>query len=353
VAKPGTLCPPEAGEFVGRTAGYGEGFEGRRIERVELIGAPNLGPQLRQEIVLAPGDSLTRKAIDQQLRRLWRPGLIDEASARVTDADATTGADGPSGPGVIVELVVHERGLIRGVDIETRGQVPAPKLRRLRSLAGAIDDPGRTLRTARRLEDDLRNTGHWKAEVITRRRHTADGGVRLCVGVDAGPRYKLASVEFPGAKAISAAKLARLVTENRGAINARGGAYRADLLDTDLLRIQAEYYDIGHVMVKVGEPVATIDDEHATIRLSIPIVEGDRFTIGTIKLTGIDASLEASYLALLGVRPGAVFSRSALATGMENIREAERRAGRGGNLTPLTEIDAPAHRIALTLEVTP
>jgi len=359
VAKPGTtgivtgppLCPVDAADRAGiadddRAAAdvdY-DALAGRRIVAVELRGAPAIADQLAPDIALHAGDPLDRGAIDDQLRQLWRLGLLDDARAEVEP----TGADG-----VRVALVVHPRAIVTGLDLDIRGSLEPAKLRRLRALAGVLDDPGRARRTAQRLEDELRGDDHWHARVVAVDRKADDGSIRLCVGVDAGRRYQIKHLRFPGALALDPRQLAAMVKQRDGRINAVGGAYRADLLDADLLRIQAAYFEIGRVMVHVGAPVMTVDEAHATIDVSIPVEEGKKFAIGAIAFTGVAPELVASYRTLLGVREGTVFARMALATGLERIREAERKAGRGGNVEPMTSIDVEAARIDLTLEVTP
>lgn len=361
VARPGTgrralagaepMCPVTDADRAGLAADdraapdvdY-DALAGRRIVAVELRGAPAIADQLAPDIALRAGDTLDRGAIDDQLRQLWRLGLLDDARAEVEP----TGADG-----VRVALVVHPRAIVAGLDLDIHGDLAPSKLRRLRALAGVLDDPGRARRTAQRLEDELRGDGHWHARVVAVDRRTADGAIRLCIGVDAGRRYRIATIRFPGARAIDPKQLAALINQRDGRINAVGGAYRADLLDADLLRIQSAYFEIGRVMVHVGAPVTTVDEVHGAIELTIPVEEGKKFAIGTIAFTGVAPALVASYRTLLGVREGTVFARMAFAAGLERIREAERKAGRGGNVEPMTSIDIDAARIDLTLEVTP
>jgi outer membrane protein insertion porin family len=321
-------------------------YEGWAIMGVELGGAATLDAQLRPGITLRVGDRLDGDAVAAELRRLWQLGLVDDAVAR---------AVGVAG-GVKVELEVRERGVIGAVGFDRReGWTAAdePRLRRLRSLAGVIDDPGRIRRTARRLEDELRTAGHWKALVTATRRRGEAGQVAVCVVIEPGQRYRLAPVEFPGAARIPATKLAALIAHDDGAINAAGGAYRADLLDLDLLRIQAEYFDVGHVEVRVGTPVSVVDERQGRIRLTIPVKEGAQYRVGEIRVTGVDATTAAGYARQIRLRAGAVFVRRTLAEDLEAIRAAEVKAGRSGMVTPLTHLDAERATIGLTIEVTP
>jgi outer membrane protein insertion porin family len=351
VAEAEALCARgaafDADERAGGAASAAEdlaAYEGRPITAVTVTGAPTLAGELAREVALAPGDTLTRAAVADQLRRLWAIGLVDDAAAHVTAAGAH---------GVVLELRVRERARIRAVTIERRGDVADRRLRRLRALEGVIDDPGRSDRTAHRLEDDLRNLGHWRAAVATRRRAAAGGGVELCVGIAAGPRYVIASIGFPGSAAMPTARIAAELARGNGAINAVGGVYRGDLLGDDLERILAAYHDLGHVMAKFEQPRFTVDERRARIAIEIPVDEGDRFTMGAIDVTGVDAARAARYRALAGLAPGAVFSRSALRAGIDRIAAAEQRDGRPGAVEPITHLDVERRTIGIELEVAP
>lgn len=340
----GAAFDANAGDAASAAAEDLAAYEGRAITAVTVTGAPTLAGELAREVVLAPGDALTGAAVAEQLRRLWAIGLVDAAAAHVTAA----GADG-----VALELRVRERARVRAVTIERRGDVADRRLRRLRSLEGVIDDPVRANRMARRLEDDLRNTGHWRAAVVTRRRPAAGGEVELCVGIATGPRYVIAAIEFPGATAIPAAQNAAELARGDGAINAVGGAYRGDLIGDDLLRLQAAYHDLGYVLVEFEQPRVTVDERQARITIEIPVVQGDRFTMGAIDVTGVDAARAARYRALVGLAPGAVFSRTALRAGLDRITAAEQHDGKPGAVVPITHLDVEHRTVGLEIEVAP
>jgi outer membrane protein insertion porin family len=319
-----------------------EAYEGQPIASVALVGAARIREHLAPDLVLAAGATFTRKAAGDQLRRLWRMGLLADARVEVTGATPA---------GVDVAIVVRERGIVAAVDIEQRGDVDDRRLRRIRSLAGAIDEPGRTDRTAQRLQAELVSLGHWHARVTTHRRETADG-VRLCVAIATGPRYELAAIEFPGASAVPARELAPLLAEGDGEYNTVGGAYRADLLDADLLQIQVHYHDRGHALVTVGPPTTTVDEDRHRISLAVPVSEGPVFTISAIELAGVGGDLAAEYRALFGVKPGEVFSRTKLRAGIDRIQAAELKRGNLTIVTPVTELFEHSREIELTLELT-
>ena len=320
------------------------GLEGQPVVAIDVVGAPHTEALLRDAIALRPGAPFTRSAVRADLRRLWRVGLFDDAGARVVAESR----------GVRVELVVRERARIASVQVAApHDPVAAPQLRRLRGLAGTIDDPERTRRTAARLEEDLRTLGHWRAKVRAERRPVGPDEVALCVAVEPGRRYVLDTIVFAGARELPPRQLAKLVQQDEGRINAAGGAYRADLLDLDLTRVTAAYYDAGFVRVRVGTPIAVVDDRRGKIRVTVPITEGPRYKVSAITWKGVPAALQPRYRSLLGVAPGAVFSRKRLVDGMDRIRAAERSRGKSGDVTPSTSIDFARSTIAVELEVGP
>jgi outer membrane protein insertion porin family len=125
------------------------------------------------------------------------------------------------------------------------------------------------------------------------------------------------------------------------------------MLDEDIMKIDAAYYDAGMVNVKVGTPEVVTDERHARVIVKVPIVEGDVYRLGAIAFKGVAAGDVAQYRRELGVKSGDIFTRSALAGGLDKLRSLERDHGRTGDVTPDTAIDSTRHVIDLTIEVAP
>jgi outer membrane protein assembly factor BamA len=288
---------------------------------------------------LVVGQPLDAAAIAAEIRRLWRLGVFDDVAIRAHARD----------DGVAIEIAVRERPVIASVDFAP-ATVDPWRLRRLRTMVGAIHDPGRVRRTATRLEESLRGDGHWHARVAVTER-AGPRGVALCVAIAPGRRYIIDRIEFPGRAALDHAALAGRIAHDT--VNRRGGAFRPDLLDLDLVQLEAAYWDAGHAMVRVRKPFVRVDERRARITVIIPVDEGPTFTVGKIAFTGVAAGDEATYRARLAIRSGMRFSRSALRDAFERVRALEKERGRPGNLTPITDVDVNRRRIDITIEVTP
>ncbi len=225
-----------------------------------------------------------------------------------------------------------------------------PVGRHLPLARGELYDPERAFRAADRLREHLTDSGYLEAEVETRQRAARDGSVSVCFRVSRGPRYQIEALEFPGAKAVAESELRALLRTQDGEVNAVGAAYRADLLEPDLLLVNALYYDHGYLTVKVGPPRARFE-ARGRVRVEIPVEEGRQFRVGTIRFGGkLDGPIR-EHASLLGVRPGTVFDRSAMLEGLERLRERYRRRGRAVDFVPETRLDEKAARIDLTLRL--
>lgn len=131
--------------------------------------------------------------------------------------------------------------------------------------------------------------------------------------------------------------------EDNGDIN-QEAIERADLI------VAAFYWDRGYAQVRVAE--AKIDRVNHRVMFRIKD-EGARFTINTIKITGTLLRTERSFLAMLAIKPGNLFSRSVIATDREKLqRFYEDRGFAFVNVLPLTKVDLANKTIALTFEIT-
>jgi len=326
----------DASELLTRPDVYGS-----RIVKVSVRGPASLADvALDGAILTKAGDPYDQIAIDEDVRRLWRLGVVSDV--RVT---ATHLADG-----VAVAFEVTAAPLVRRVSIETPDESgDGARAAHVRAMAGGIYDPMRVHRAGHRLEEELKNAGHLKARVDVRASRVGDGLVDVCVAANAGRRYTIDRIDFPGATRLAAGALAPLVRRASGEIDAPGGAYRAELLEEDLVKISGA----GMVMVKVGDPVVVIDERRAKVIVKIPIDEGAVYRIGTIAFKGVAKSDEDAYRRELRLASGEIFARGILAGGIDRLRSMERDRGHRGEVDPETTIDEEKHTIDLTIEVTP
>ena len=94
-----------------------------------------------------------------------------------------------------------------------------------------------------------------------------------------GPRVAVESVEIEGVPADRAAALrARLETRPTGWL--RRDVYRADAVERDVRALAAVLAAEGFARARVGPPAVTFSEDRTRARITIPVVEGPRLTVG-------------------------------------------------------------------------
>lgn len=141
----------------------------------------------------------------------------------------------------------------------------------------------------------------------------------------------------------------------------QAGTYKEEHFQTDLMRIQALYYDRGYVTVRLGDPKATLSQDRRYIYLTVPITEGEQYNIGTISFGGqVELANDAGKVVVdeamlrkrLTVKSGEIFSRSKLFEDIQRVTDAYRDQGYAyANVTPNSRVQADTRKVDLELEV--
>ena len=83
-----------------------------------------------------------------------------------------------------------------------------------------------------------------------------------------------------------------MVTQERAVFILRGTVQRQKL-EEDVERIVGLYQDHGYVQMRVERYDTSVNRETARVTVTIDIVEGAQYRVGTIKLTGLNLFPEA------------------------------------------------------------
>jgi len=290
------------------------------IERVEIAGLePHFAATLQRELTTKPGTPIVDAPIGDDLRRLWRLGVISDASVEVNDGTVT--------------FRLAPRPAIRNV-VRKGGDRLAQA--RFRQLEDTTFEPSRVQRMAEALEESYVRDGRLDARVEPRQR-VHPQGVDVCVAIDPGPRITIGKLDFPGRKSIPAQELVKAMVSKT--LNHVGGTFDEGALEMDLLYMQVLYWDRGFAEVKFREP--KIERKGKRLHLAIPIEEGERYRMGRIS-TNWPVPMPP------GIKTGDLFSRTKIA----DLREAIQKLHPGIDVVlPLTSIDREARTIDIVFEI--
>ena len=310
---------------------------GERVLDVEITGAPRVPRSLLQaRIGTKVDDPLDEAQLAADVRALLELEIFDD---------------------VVVETEPHPGGVSLRYRLTPRrvvGEVvylgPLPKGRHLPLTPGELHDAARVHRAASGLKNHLLQDGHLDARVDTRSR-THAGRVDVCFRVNPGPRYLISQLTLAGNQRLSERELSELIDDRDGKVNKLGAPFRPDLFSADQLRMQALYYERGFLEATVDEAESTRDLATKTLRVVIPIHEGERYRLGKLSVSGRLRAPARRYRELLGMKSGEIFARSRFTAGLAEITRYHASLGHPAVVAPSTTLDAETHRIDVELQI--
>jgi outer membrane protein insertion porin family len=266
----------------------------------------------------------------------WRPGVAREDGERlhrflvrrgwrlaaVEGVDALPGAE-PNrvdvrfavtlGPQVEVEIRGAERRTL-----ERRGLLPF--------LGDEGFDDALVAHAIGLIRTDYQARGHYRIEV-EESRVEHDGRLRVRLDIVPGERYVLDEVHFEGNESFDEATLERLLrTAPRRLLTLGVGRLVDEELAEDLTNLRSFYALSGFDRARIGPPEVE-EPRPGRLRVVVPIVEGERRTVGRIELEGLESLPVAATLAELPLRPGGPYHLMLLEASLDQLRARLERLG--------------------------
>src|SRR3989441_6951556 len=301
--------------FVAARGAAGQTTEEPRvvIERVEFLGNRRVrSDTLRARLFVRSGDPYNEETLRRDFQGLWNTGFFEDIRLRVEDS-----ASGPGRKIVIFEL--KERPIIRRIRYDGIHSVSESdildrfKERKVGLTVESQLDPTKIMKADTVLKELLGEHGRQFAKVTPQiERIASSNAVILVFKVEEGAKVKVGRIKFTGNHAFSDRKLIRAMRHDRPYaiplyfryIPVLTKTYDRQKLSEDLeVGVRGLYRDNGYFKVSVGEPVLeNIDTTHSrlgvplvtgkghgkAVNITIPIEEGERFRMGTLKIVSSD-----------------------------------------------------------------
>ncbi len=351
------------------------------IDRIEFTGNRRIRTDtLKARIFSRDGDPYNEETLRRDFQALWNTQFFEDVKLQVEDSPTK-----PNGKIIIFE--VKERPVIRRIrydgihSISESDILDRFKEKKVGLTVESQFDPTRIKKAEVVLKELLGEHGRQFATVTPEyERIASSNAVILVFKVEEGPKVKVGKIKFTGNHAFSDRKLIRAMHNDRPyaiplyitEINVMSKTYDHDKLIEDIeVGIRGVYQDNGYFKVLVKDPILeNIDTEGwrwgiplvtgrtqgKAVNINIPIEEGDKYTMGTLKIASSDPdkALSLKVDALKGVFPlkqGDVFSTAKIRKALE---EYTKIYGQYGFIdfvpTPETDIDEAAKRIDVTMK---
>lgn len=300
---------------------------GVRAQIQEIRFEGNLGPFTPAELVdrlrLKPGSPFSRPEVRQDAERLegWLIGQ-DRRKARV------------GAPAEEQQAAGHSVRLLYPIDVgpKVEVQVIGDDLERLRRrdllpfLGRQGYDEALVLQAVDRIKREYQQDGHYKVKVDWEEQEPNDDLLRIVLRIEPGPQYTVQELQFSGNETFNGDRLSELVvTSGRSLLSRGSGRLVQDVLDDDLENVRRFYQLEGFAQAEVGPP--QIEEQGDHLRVTIPIREGPRMRVVTLKLQGADSLPEDTRRDNLLLKEGGPFHPYLLETTLRNLRAAYQDLG--------------------------
>ncbi len=350
------------------------------VERIDFVGNRRIRTDtLKARIFTRDGDPYNEETLRRDFQALWNTQFFEDLKLYVEDSP-----DRPGGKIVVFE--VKERPVIRRIRYDGIKSVSESdildrfKERKVGLTVESQFDPTRIKKAEVVLKELLGEHGRQFATVTPEyERIASSNAVILIFKVNEGPKVKVGKILFTGNHAFSDRKLIRAMKHDRPyaiplyftEINVMDKTYDHDKLIEDIeVGIRGLYQDNGYFKVLVQDPIIQNVDtrewrwgipltgkvDGKAVNITVPIEEGDKYIMGTIRIASADPdkalSLKVDALkAAFPLKPGDVFSATKVRKAMEDYGKIY---GQYGFIDftpePQFDIDDAAKKIDVTLK---
>ncbi|MGB7988821.1 MAG: outer membrane protein assembly factor BamA [Candidatus Methylophosphatis roskildensis] len=293
------------------------------------------------------GETFDEDKAAQAIRALFATGFFKDVRIEVES-------------GILV-VVVDERPAISTIEFTGIKEFDKDQLKKgLREVGLAesrIFDRALLEKAEQELKRQYLSRGRYAVEVKTTVTPLERNRVAISFAVDEGEVAKIRQINLIGVKALKEKDLLNLFTlTTPGWLTwyTKNDQYSRQKLQGDLETLRSWYLNQGYLEFNVESTQVQISPDKRDIYITINLVEGERYTVSSVKLAGDLLLPEDELRKLVTIKPGDVYSRERLT---ETTKAISDRLGNDGyafaNVNASPEIDKEKRAVAFTVFVDP
>jgi outer membrane protein insertion porin family len=305
----------------------------RRVQEAVILG------RIRSSV----GSPFNPSQASEDLRAIFTLGFFDDVQMKVEDFEG----------GVKITFVVVERPFVRDVEFVGNSRLGTTELQeKIELKLGSVYNPVEVQRAREKLKNAYEDEGYFEVQISPEVEKFEDGDVKVVFTITEGRRITIDKIVIRGNNGLKDNAIKDVMaTRERQYFIMRGTVQRQNL-EEDMERIVGVYQDHGFVQMRVEKYDVSVDRERARVTITIDVVEGAQYRIGTIKVGGVTLVPEEEVRRQLGLKSGEIFSRTALRDGVRNITDLYSTIGRASaDVVPRTDQQS-ASTIEVAIEVT-
>ncbi len=309
----------------------------RRIEKDAIMGVM----QTRE------GETLSPAHLREDLKAIYKMGYF-------TDVRMDT-SDTPEGR--VLTVLVKEKPAIREIMVEGNNKLKKDKIIEVMNLKPfSVASEGAIKEDINKVQQAYREKGFYSAQINYELMPAGEHEVNLILRVNEGGKMAVKDIEFEGNKTFSAKELRKVMeTKERGffapvAWITGAGKLNRDVLERDLEKIAAFYYNHGFIKAKISEP--KVDIKGDWIYITIPVQEGPEYHVGKIDITGDLLEDKNTLVKMLKTPKDEVYSREVLQEDLSTLADFYADHGyANADIAPLIKEDNERMLVDVTFDI--
>jgi outer membrane protein insertion porin family len=314
----------------------------RRVQEAVILG----------RVTAKIGTPFVPTRLAEDIRNIFSLGFFDDVQLKVEDFEG----------GVKLIFVVAERPFVRDVIFTGNKKFDAAALQeKIDIRLGGVYNPVDVNRAAAKLKEYYEQEGYFEVEIAPDAQKLPDGDVSITFRVTEGRKIRIDRVVIEGARGLTPKQVREVMATREcefipimipGCEYIVPGAVQRQRLDEDVDRIVQLYNDHGYIQARVESSDIQVDRIKARATIRIVVVEGPQFRVGEVTIAG-NAVLPAQEIRRqILLKPGDVFSRSALRESVKKITDMYGTIGRASaDVNPLVNQDLASHTMSLQFEI--
>ncbi|HAT33915.1 MAG TPA: outer membrane protein assembly factor BamA [Janthinobacterium sp.] len=263
--------------------------------------------------------------------------------------------------GNVLVVLVEERPAINSVDFtgakEFEKDILIKALKEIGVGEAKIFDKASVDRAEQELKRQYLSHGLYGVKITTTVTPIERNRVNVVFAIDEGEVARIKQINIVGNKAFSDKELRQQLALNTGgwfSWYTKADQYSKTKLTGDIEALKSFYLDRGYVEMQVESTQVSITPDKKDIYITINVSEGEKYTVGAIKLEGEMFGREAELKSLVLLKPGAVYSGSLLTASNKRISE---RMGTFGyafaNVNANPDIDREKREVSFNFLIDP
>ena len=299
---------------------------------------------IKAHVSTRAGEFLRPDTLSKDLRSLYDMGYFYDVRIETEDVPG----------GVKVIFGVEERPAIKEIRISGNSNIDTPQLSDAVGIKPYSILNFRKLREAvAHLKDLYRQKGYYNAEVSYKTEEAPERQAVLVFNIVEGEKVMIEKIDFTGNEAVGDGKLRGLMaTKEKGILSwfTGSGILKEDVLETDLSKVAAFYYNRGYIKAQVGKP--DIKREGRWMTITIPVSEGPQYRLGKVCLAGDLVRPQEELYKLLRIPQEEIYNREVIRKDILALTDVYADEGFAfADIVPKIDIREEERKVDLTFDI--